>query len=196
MTATDHPALAAADGGEAEDEALMAAYAAGDADAFDQLYARYRGPVYRFFLRQFGAVDAEEAHQDTWLRLIRTRSAYRPSGPFRSLLFTIAHNVATDRYRLHARRPPPAEGADPDDRPGDGDTVETAHRDRLSARLHGAIRRLPAAQREALVLREETGMTHGEIARVIGGTAEGVKSRLRYAMQTLRTELAPYADEH
>jgi RNA polymerase sigma-70 factor (ECF subfamily) len=175
------------------DEALMAAYAAGDAGAFDALYDRWRGPVFRYFLRQLDRTEAEEAHQDTWLRLVRFRSRYRPDGPFRNLLFTIAHGVLVDRHRSRARQPVADE--DPDGTPGDDDVVANLDRTRLAQRLFRAIRRLPSAQREALVLREETGLSAAEIAALCGGTEEGVRSRLRYAMGRLRAELAGANDE-
>ena len=189
------PALAVAQAGEAGDEQLMCAFAAGDAAAFDALYARYRGPVFRFFARQLHPEDAEEAHQETWLKLIRARDGYTPSGSFRSFLFTVAHNVVTDRYRHLARRPPHGGEIDPDEQAAPTDTVADVSRAQLAEYLYAAIRRLPPAQREALVLREETGMSYAEIAAVTNATAEGVKSRLRYAMQKLRSELAPYADD-
>lgn len=175
------------------DEALMTAWAAGEAAAFDALYDRWRGPVYRYFLRQLDRAEAEEAHQDTWLRLVRLRSRYAPDGPFRGLLFTIAHGVLVDRHRARARLPVGNE--DPDGTPGDDDVVANLDRARLAQRLYRAIRRLPSAQREALILREETGMSAAEIAEVCGGTEEGVRSRLRYAMGRLRAELAGPNDE-
>ncbi|MEO0973977.1 MAG: sigma factor, partial [Pseudomonadota bacterium] len=70
-----------------EDEALMCAFAAGDADAFDSLYERYRALVYRFFARQLRPEDAQEAHQETWLRIIKARERYQPNAAFRSYLF-------------------------------------------------------------------------------------------------------------
>ncbi len=59
---------------ESSDEDLMLAYAAGDAAAFDMLYARHKGGVYRYLLRQCresGVVD--ELFQDIWMNLIRSR---------------------------------------------------------------------------------------------------------------------------
>ena len=54
-TAMSAPGRAAATASDADDEALMLAYAAGDAAAFDALYARHRGGVYRYFVRQCGS---------------------------------------------------------------------------------------------------------------------------------------------
>lgn len=191
------PAIAAPPDGEAGDERLMSGFAGGDADAFDALYERYRGPVFRYFVRQLAEADAEEAHQETWLRVIRARAGWRNQGEgsFRRYLFTLAHNVIVDRFRQHARRPQHRSGEDPDAHSDGADTPTQIHQAQLAERLYAAIARLPLAQREALVLHEETGMTYAEIAAVTEATPEGVKSRLRYAMRKLRSELARYADD-
>ena len=59
------------------DEALMLRYGAGDADAFARLYARHKGPLYRYLLRQCSQpAMAEELFQDVWLKLIAAWSSY------------------------------------------------------------------------------------------------------------------------
>src|SRR5206468_11006911 len=82
------------------DEDLMLAYAAGDAAAFDALYARHKGGVYRYLLRQCrqgGVVD--ELFQDVWMNLIRARASYVPSAKFTTWLYRLAHNRLIDYYR-------------------------------------------------------------------------------------------------
>jgi hypothetical protein len=66
---------AAAD--DASDDALMLRYRCGDANAFDALYGRYRMPIYRFFRRQLPGPDADECHQEVWLKLINGHRQYR-----------------------------------------------------------------------------------------------------------------------
>ena len=82
------------------DEDLMLAYAAGDAAAFDTLYARHKGGVYRYLLRQCrqGGV-ADELFQDVWMNLIRARASYVPSAKFTTWLYRLAHNRLIDHYR-------------------------------------------------------------------------------------------------
>ncbi len=59
------------------DEGLMLNYRDGDAGAFDVLYARHRGPVYRYLLHQTGKRElADELFQDVWMRVIQSRSGY------------------------------------------------------------------------------------------------------------------------
>jgi RNA polymerase sigma-70 factor (ECF subfamily) len=179
--------------GEAGDEVLMTRYQAGDLQAFDALYARHKGPVFRFFLRQLATVDAEEAHQEVWLKLIRARDRYTPTGAFGAYLFTIAHNVLNDRHRRLAKHAVVGNstGSDPHD-PAPTVADQLDHRQRADL-LYSYIKALPIAQREALMLREESGLGIAEIAEVTGSTTEGIKSRLRYAMQKLRVQMQNHA---
>src|ERR1700694_2927984 len=84
----------------ASDEQLMLAYAGGDAGAFETLYARHKGPLYRFVLRSVKArAEAEELFQDVWMRAIEARSRYTPQAKFSTWLYTIAHNRLVDHWR-------------------------------------------------------------------------------------------------
>ncbi|RYZ13161.1 MAG: sigma-70 family RNA polymerase sigma factor [Comamonadaceae bacterium] len=92
------------------DDALMLAYAAGDADAFDMLYLRHEAGLYRFVNRLMGArlsAQVDEVFQDTWLRIVAARESFRPQGAaWRTWAFTIAHNLAMDRLRTSGRETP------------------------------------------------------------------------------------------
>ncbi len=189
-------ARAPADAGAAarmqSDEALMTAYAAGDPVAFDLLYERHKGPLYRYFTRQLPESEAHDCFQVLWEKLIGNRNRYRPDSPFRSYLFTIAHNVLMDHFRKQGRIGPDSD-SDPDDL-SHHDTGPEAQRERgeLVEKLHGLIRALPNHQREAWLLRQETTFSTADIARVTGTSEEGVKSRLRYAREKLKQGMARY----
>ena len=92
---------------EPTDDALMAAYAAGDAAAFEQLYARHRAGLYRFVRRLLGsalAAQTDEIFQDTWLRVVQSRSQWKPQGAtFRTWLYTLAHHRVVDVLRRSGR---------------------------------------------------------------------------------------------
>ena len=186
------PAEAGAEADSQSDEALMMAYAEGDADAFDVLYERHKGPLYRYFTRQLPESEAHDCFQVLWEKLIGNRDRYRPDSAFRSYLFTIAHNVLMDHFRKQGRIGPESETA-PDDL-GQADAgPETQHeRGELIEKLHGLIRALPNHQREAWLLRQETTFSTADIARVTGTSEEGVKSRLRYAREKLKQGMARY----
>lgn len=176
------------------DEDLMKAYARGDAAAFEQLYARHRGALYRYYRRQLEEAEAHDCFQTLWLKIIHYRDRYSPDAPFRHYLFTLAHNVLMDHYRDHRRKrlqPEDAEALDAVPDPAAG--PEPAHeRAELAGHLHRLIRSLPTHQREAWLLRQETSFSTAEIARVTGTSEEGVKSRLRYARDKLKQGMARY----
>ena len=174
------------------DEALMSAYADGDASAFDMLYERHKGPLYRYFTRQLSESEANDCFQVLWEKLIGNRDRYRPDSAFRSYLFTIAHNVLMDHFRKQGRIGPESD-TEPDHLTEQGAGPETDHeRGELIEKLHGLIRSLPNPQREAWLLRQETTFSTADIARVTGTSEEGVKSRLRYAREKLKQGMARY----
>lgn len=180
-------------GAESSDEELMLGYRDGDASAFDSLYARHKGGLYRYLLRQCrDAVVAEELFQDVWMNLIRARAGYTVQAKFTTYLYRLAHNRLIDHYRRHAG----ATVVSFED--GDGDEVldlpdererpahDTLDAKRQAARLLELVATLPEAQREAFLLQQEGGMSVEEIARATGVTRETAKSRLRYALAKLR----------
>ena len=181
---------------EPGDEALMLAYAGGDAGAFEQLYARHRLRLYRYLLGQLrdGAL-AEELFQDVWQKVIGARAGWRPEASFATWLYRIAHNRLADHWRALRHRPPAPEDADERTaRVPDPATPERQLSDFEQRRqLQLALDALPPEQREVITLRLEQELSLEEIGEVTGAGRETVKSRLRYAMDKLRARLGPEA---
>ena len=183
---------------EVADEQLMERYRDGDAGAFDALYYRHKGGLFRYLYRLCKNKSlAEELFQDVWSNLIRSRERYQPSAKFTTFLYQIAHNRFIDYIR---QRPELALSLDyveeeleslVDRIPADaGEQPEKMiERKRLLAMLVEHIEALPAVQREAFLLREEAGFSLAEIAVATGVTSETAKSRLRYAVAKLRDGL-------
>lgn len=173
------------------DEELMLAYQAGDAGAFDTLYQRHRGRLFRFLAREAGSREAgEEIYQEAWLRLIRHRDDYRVEARFSTFLYRIAHNCLVDYLRRQGRlwqhEEPRAEL--PEDSTCPLPTPQAEWERHLTAQaLARCMDTLPAEQREVFLLREEAGHSLPEIAEITGGGLEAVKSRLRYALKKLRS---------
>lgn len=192
---------AAAGAAPDDDAALMLAYAGGDMNAFEQLYARHERAVFRFILRSLpDPARAEEILQETWIAVVRHAQTYEPRAKFTTWLYGIARNKLIDVLR--AQRDVvslDAEAANDDDdaRPlvdepaADAQwqpDVQALSRAQAQAYLQ-AVGALPASQREAFLLHAEGGLTLDEIAQLTGAGHETVKSRLRYAMNKLRTAL-------
>jgi RNA polymerase sigma-70 factor (ECF subfamily) len=181
----------------------MLAYVAGDVAAFDALYGRHRGAVYRYLLRQCShRGTADELFQDVWMNLIRARASYAPTAKFATWLYRLAHNRLIDHYRAsgHLTLVSAEDEAHQDavaalpGAPGDEPQARAENRE-LGERLRAAVAALPPAQREAFLLQQESGLSLAEIAELTGVGTETTKSRLRYAFAKLRENLVDLDDE-
>jgi RNA polymerase sigma-70 factor (ECF subfamily) len=185
--------MLAAMAGEPDDNALMLRYRAGDTVAFQRLYARHKGPLFRFFLRQCGHSElAGDLFQEVWTRIIKARLDYEPRARFTTYMYQIARNILKDEYRRQQRRPADtgAGAIDPDQQASAGGGADAgAENLQAAAALRTAIAALPDDQREAFLLREEAGLSLVDIAVVTGVPEETAKSRLRYALGKLRQSL-------
>jgi RNA polymerase sigma-70 factor (ECF subfamily) len=176
--------------GEAADEELMVAYRDGNAAAFETLYTRHRGRLYRFVLRGVKTrAVAEELYQEVWLRVIEARGRYAPQAKFTTWLYTIAHHQLVDHWRKKGLT---LVALDEGEAMADGahDPAAQAQARQDLRRFADVLAGLPPAQREAFLLHEEAGMTAAEIAATTGAGLEAAKSRLRYAMQKLKAALS------
>lgn len=192
---------------DTSDHHLMLAYAAGDASAFDVLYARHEGAMYRFVRRVLGpalAAQADEVFQDTWLRIVAARASFLPQGAsWRTWAFTIAHHAAMDRLRVSGRElSMDAMAGDDSGDPLDWlqgaldaahpSTEDLAFWRAAGKQLLACLEQLPAVQRAAFLLHHEDGASVEELARSLGLGFETAKSRLRYALQKLRGCMSAY----
>ena len=171
----------------ATDEDLMLRYSAGDLASFRELYRRHSQGLYRFVAwRSPRRAWVDEIVQDAWASLHAARAGYQPQSAFRTYLYQIARNRLIDILRQREGQGQEAaaelvhEGASPQ---------QSLELKQQHAQLHAAIAALPVEQKEALVLQQFSGMSIQDIAVVTGAEAQTVKSRLRYAMQKLRTQL-------
>ncbi|WP_251358814.1 sigma-70 family RNA polymerase sigma factor [Kangiella sp. TOML190] len=174
---------------EFSDEALMAAYASGNLQAFEALYLRHKDPLLRYFIRQVSPREtAEELFQETWQSLIKNAKSYKSSAKFTTYLYTIAHSRLVDFYRKNGRLGEFAM----DDQYAELEATKDSQPERLldlsqlGEQLLAALDQLAAAQKEVFILKFEAGMTVPEIAESLGDNAEAVKSRLRYAIANLK----------
>jgi len=196
---------------EPTDDALMSAYAAGDASAFEALYARHKASLYRFIRRLLGssmASQTDEVFQDTWLRVVHARAQWHPQGAtFRTWLFTLANHRVIDLWRKSGREvsldlddeahpswepdgtawkhwPTPASAAP--------HSEELAFWRRAGERLLQCLDELPLPQRSTFLLHHDDGLPLADVASALDVGFETAKTRLRYAMSKLRTCMGAY----
>ena len=173
-----------------EDSALMLRYKDGDTTAFETLYRRHNDALYRYLLRQCQHRDtAEDIFQDVWSKIIKARATYRPTAKFTTFMYRVAHNCFIDHVRRNKRhahnlQPEPELHSDP---PALPDTNPDRNLAKDAPLLHR--RDLPDEQRDAFLLHEEAGLSIDQIASVTGSNRETTKSRLRYAVNKLRTAI-------
>jgi RNA polymerase sigma-70 factor (ECF subfamily) len=176
---------------DSADEQLMLAYRDGNAHAFEQLYARHKGALYRFMLRSVSKPAlAEELFQDAWFKVIRARNSYQPNARFATWLYHIAGNILIDHYRKQGKWD---ESLEPDEdalcmvaAAGHEQPDEQTHAKRQMQQLLDCLALLPAAQKQVFLLKEEAGLAIEEIATHLNAGKEAIKSRMRYAVQKLR----------
>jgi RNA polymerase sigma-70 factor (ECF subfamily) len=159
----------------------MLDYRDGAAAAFEALYSRHKAPLFRFVLRSVRERgQAEELHQDIWMRVIEARSRYQPQARFTTWLYTIAHNRLVDHWRRSGLRVVSLddEAAPVEEPEGNPGLNPERQRRRQAERLAQADRRAAACAREAprCVKRAPVGGSRTVHQR------RGRKSRLRHAM--------------
>lgn len=153
----------------------MVRVARSDRAAYEALYARYRLPIFRFLCRKTGTrMAAEEANQETWLRVHRFADRFDPSRRFKSWVFAIAANCGRDTARpdptlFHL----PLEPSDPSD---------------LRDRLVSALAAVDPPDR-ALLLMAAEGFTGPEIAAALELSPGAVRTRLYRARQRIRESI-------
>jgi RNA polymerase sigma-70 factor, ECF subfamily len=183
-------------------EALVRASQAGSRDAFGALYERFAGYVHAILIVRLPPQDTPDLVQDIFLSAFERLRSLREPAAFAGWIATIARNRATDYLRQRPMTPmtndtrPSLESGRSDGRDRSPDVRQdppahvTAPEDRLdAARALEAIRRLPDAYRETLVLRLVEGLTGPEIAALTGLTPDSVRVNLHRGFKLLRERL-------
>lgn len=180
---------------ELEDPTIITLIARADEQALGELYERYSRLVYSMALNTLGDPSlAEEVTQDVYLRVWRKAGTYRAGqGKVLTWLSSITRYRCIDVYRRQSVRPE-SNQISWGDNPGldlpDGLNVETeVELSQRSETIRTAMQSLPEQQRQALAMAFFLGYSHTEIADALGQPLGTVKTRIRSAMQKLRSEL-------
>jgi RNA polymerase sigma-70 factor, ECF subfamily len=186
---------------ESEDEALVRRMAGGDDQALGVLYYRWHSVVHGVVSRMLRqADDVEDVVEETFWQAWRQASRFdHTRGAVQTWLLTIARSRALDRVRaLRRRREEPLEGDDGQvlvQQAAEGDPGQDAEASERRRIVGAALSGLPAEQREALELGYFGGLSQTEIAERTGQPLGTVKTRMRLALQKLRSQLQVLGSE-
>jgi RNA polymerase sigma-70 factor (ECF subfamily) len=162
------------------DEDLMLQFQNGSREAFEELFARYRQPLYSFFRRRLSnAARADDLMQETFLAVIRAKVRYEPRALVRTYLYGIALKLVSAERRWQSRRP-------------DAPLIDPAANPQTDAAIWigQALVKLEEIDREILMLREYEELSYAEIAKLLHLGLNTVRSRLSRARLALKNLLA------
>ena len=173
-----------------EDNELIKAYINGEFAAFECLYNRHKGGSFRFILRQVkDSANAEDLLQELWFKVVNNIRQFKGESKFTTWLYQMARNLLVDRFRhLEVVSSVIAEAATNEDFATDGSQSADAElvQQRQKIALSHCLQKLPKAQLESFLLKEEGNLTRSDVAEVTGVSLEAAKSRLRAAYNGLR----------
>ena len=182
--------------GDTEDTAAMAALAGGDDAALARLTARWAGRLTAFLTRLTGdPATADDLAQETFVRIFRARSSWRPGARFNPWLFSIAANLARRHHRFRRRHPEilQAEPSLGEVDPAPDPAVAATSAERAAA-VRAAVLTLPHDLRAAVILTTWEGMTQADAAEALGVTIKALEHRTAKARELLRRRLASWLE--
>lgn len=167
------------------DERLFGRIGSGDQAAFQELYERASGPVFSYALSLLRSpFDAEDAAQDTFLKIRSAAHLYQPQGKPLAWIFTITRNLCLMKFRQQAHiSPTPLENL-----PEAADLSQIQDReDRMV--LEAAFAVLTQEERQIVILHAVSGLKHREISQALGCPLSTVLSKYHRGLKKLRCRL-------
>jgi RNA polymerase sigma-70 factor (ECF subfamily) len=178
------------------DEQLAAKAREGDTAAMEELYLRYRQPVFRIVYRSTRNTDeAEDIVQEVFLKAFERLHTFRERSRFSTWLMRIALNLCTDRARMRQRRQELLE-READHKlawchPDAPDPMETAQQNAFHEAFYTALNQLPEHHRQLIILRDLEEMDYEAIAHILGTSVGAVKLRVMRARRAFKAKLEP-----
>ncbi len=188
--------------GELTDAALMERIKFGDREAFEELVARFRGPIMNLVQRTLpDATEAEDLAQGVFVQIYKAAHRYEPRAKLSTWIFTIARNLCLNEIRRRSRHP--AESMEAHEENEDGhyfhqfedrkvfNPGDRTLQNELTSKIEEALAVLPEKQRTAIILCRE-GMSYDDIGEVLDASLSSVKSLIFRGRETLKKRLKPY----
>ena len=185
-----------------EDLVIVRNIQAGDVDAFDSLIFKYRERVYSVIYNlTSNREDASDLTQETFIKAFQSINRFKGKSSFFTWLYRISLNTSLTHLRKNKLRrffsfekmveEDHTEGFIENLRT-ESDSDKAALMTELQERLNDAFQKLSVKHRTVITLFEIDGLSHKEIADIVGTSIGTVRSRLHYAKQFLQGELKDY----
>ncbi len=182
------------------DNDLFASYLEGNAESFRVLFRRHARGLVNFAYRMLRDESlAEEVAQEAFSRVVRSPPDLDRGTKFSTYLYSVARNLCIDELRkrkirrhlsLDAQGPGEEGRTLMEKMPGNSPSTDAMAMDgELRERIEAAIAEIPESQREVFLLREFAELSFEEVARSVGCSENTAKSRMRYALERLRSLL-------
>lgn len=185
-----------------EDVAIVHKVQSGDVDAFDELVTKYRERIYAVVYNlTSNREDASDLTQDAFIKAFQSIGRFKGKSSFFTWLYRIALNTTLTHLRKNKlRRFFSFEKMNDEDHSAgfieqlvtDSDSDKKALMNELQEKLNDAFQKLSVKHRTVITLYEIDGLSHKEIAEIVGTSVGTVRSRLHYAKQFLQAELKDY----
>jgi len=177
------------------EDQLVTRCRAGDLDAFAQVYDRYERQVYRYAYHILGnRDDADDIKQETFVKAYQAIGSFRSESTLQTWLLRICGNLCRDKIKSWDRRKVTYDSTLRDDVLGssneDDSPQSILERKEMTEIIFKALRGMPPAQREIIVLHEVEDLSYEEIAAVVGCSRTSIKLRLFRARRNLKERVA------
>jgi RNA polymerase sigma-70 factor, ECF subfamily len=173
---------------ETTDDQLIKAAAEGNVDAFGEIILRHQHAVWKVAYRFLGdSMEAEDAAQEAFLKVLEAAPRYRPQASFRAYLYRVLTHICIDRSR---KKRPATLTTVPDIPDPSPDPAQSLMAKELHLQIRNALEVLPTNQKAAIFLKHYEGLSYAEIAQVLDTTAKAVEGLIGRARATLQSQLA------
>jgi RNA polymerase sigma-70 factor (ECF subfamily) len=177
------------------EDQLVTRCRAGDLDAFSQVYDRYERQVFRYAFHILGhRDDADDIKQETFVKAYQAIGSFRSESSLQTWLLKICGNLCRDKIKSWDRRKVTYDSTLRDDILGSSSAEDgpqaIVERKEMTEIIFKALRGMPAAQREIIVLHEIEDLSYEEIAAVVGCSRTSIKLRLFRARRSLKDRVA------
>ena len=188
--------MSPARGADLSDAELVARVLRGDQELYTQLVERYQAVLYRHALGMVASPDAAaDLVQDSFVKGYTSLDRCQDPARFGAWVFRILRNRALDYLKDRRRKNVPLDEGTAQ-LPSRDDPATDLERAEMGRAVTDALGALPAAQREAFLLKHVDGRSYEEMAEMLGGSVSALKMRVMRAREALQAVLSPTQEQH